>query len=514
MKLRHISIVVLCALALAACGDPVAQPVVQPPTIAPRTPTPAVAGTIYRVQRGEVVDLIALSGRVAAAVDQDAFFQQNGFVKAVHVKRDDQVSSGQLLAELDPGDLLDRLSQAQADRDSAQHSLAQSQHQRQLSIASAELALQNAQGNLDRLRQPVSAFEIDEAQAAIERAKLNLNVTRRTASAAKTQASAAMLEAANVLRNRQAEYSKVTWENGNQPLDQLEPAKRDAQERAQRALEDAEAQLTLAQQAYEDARRAEVDDVMLAEQDVRAAERKLEALQAGTSSFDIADAERGVRSAQIALETARATDVNPGMVERIAQSQREIERIQKQIDATRLTAPFDGVVAEVSVRPGDQVEAYTPVVNVMNPATLEIVVNDLPNEDLARLAVGQAVSISLAQDGSATIPGAISKLPGNQAATSAVKGDLALRISFDPTGHDLAVGDPARITITLQRVESTLWLPPQAITTFDQRHFVSLKDGGQQRDVDITIGIVTPERVEILAGLHEGDEVVAATVGR
>src|SRR6185295_1286583 len=129
-----------------------------------------------------------LTGRVAAAIDQDAFFQQNGFVKAVHVKRDDRVSSGQLLIELDPGDLLDKLSQAQADRDSAQRSLAQSQHQRQLSIASAEVALQNAQGNLDRLRAPASAFDLNEAQGAVERAKVNLNVTRRTASAAKTQA--------------------------------------------------------------------------------------------------------------------------------------------------------------------------------------------------------------------------------------------------------------------------------------------------------------------------------------
>lgn len=514
MKLRQIYILALCALALAACGDPVVQPVVSPPTIAPRTPTPAIAGPTYRVQRGEVIDLIALNGRVAAAVDQDVFFQQNGFVKAVHVKRDDRVSSGQLLAELDPGDLLEQLEQAQADRDSAQRSLDQSRHQRQLTIASAELTLQNAQDHLDRLRQPASAFELSEAQAAIERAKISLSVTRRTASAAKTQAFAQMQQAANTLRNRQDEYSKVLWEHGQQPLDQLGPEQRDVQERAQRALADAEGQLVLAQQAYEDARRAEIDDVALAEQDVQAAERKLEALQTGPSRFDIADAERSVRSAQISLESAQVSDADSSLAERVARSQREIEAIQEQIGATTLTAPFDGVVAEVSVRPGDQVEAYAPIVNVMNPSLLEIVVNDLPNDDLARLATGQAVSISFGQDASDGLPGTISKLPGNQAATSAVKGDLALRIGFDPSARNLAIGDPARITIMLQRVESALWLPPQAINTFDQRHFVSVQDGGQRRDVDITIGIVTTERVEILSGLSEGDQVLAATVGR
>jgi HlyD family secretion protein len=514
MKLQHIWMLALCALALAACGDPVAQPAVKPPTAAPRTPTPAATGPTYRVQRGDIADRITLSGRVVAAVDQDVSFQQNGFVKGVHVKRDDRVSSGQLLAELDPGDLLEKLSQAQADRDSAQRALGQSQHQRQLSIASAELALQNAQGNLDRLRQPASASELNEAQAAVDRAKINLNVTHRNASAAKTQAFAAMDQAANVLRNRQAEYSKVVWSNGNKPLEQLHTDQRDAQERAQRAMEDAEAQLTLAQQAYEDARKAEIDDVMLAEQDLQAAERKLETLQAGSSPFDIADAERSVSSAQIALASAQAADANPSLAERVDQSQREIEGIQKQIAATRLTAPFDGVVAEVSVRSGDQIEAYAPIVNVMNPSMLEIVVNDVPNGDLARLSIGQAVGINFAQGAGAAIPGTISKLPGNQAATSAVKADLALRISFDPAKRDLAIGDPAQITIAFQHAEAALWLPPQAITTFDQRHFVMLKDGGQQREVDVTIGIVTAERVEILSGLHENDEVVAAVVGR
>lgn len=516
MKRRYFYLLPLCALALAACGEQPAaqQPAVATPTLVVRTPTPASTGASYRVQRGEVADAITLQGRVAATVDQDVFFQQNGFLKEVYVARGDQVKQGQLLAELEADELIEKLGQAKDDLSSAESARAQSQHQRQISIANAQLTLEKAQASREKLNQSVSTAELNDAQADIDRAKINLTVTKRTASTAKSQAQATMEQAANTLRNLQDEYSKLLWANGNMPLSKLKTEQRDAIERAKRAVDDAEAQLKLAQQSYEDARKAEVDDIALAEQDLKAAERKLETLKAGPSSFELAEADRDVRGAQLALESAQAADDSSSLDERISQSQRQLESIQKQLEATKLTAPFDGVVAEIGARSGDQIEAYSPIVNVMNPSKLEVVVSDVPSDDLARLTVGQAASLSFVQGSGASVAGEISKLPGNQAAGSAVKADLALRISFDPADLDLTVGDPAGITITLRRSASALWLPPQAINSFDQRHFVMLKDGAQTREVDVTLGIVAADRVEIVSGLSEGDTVVAPAASR
>jgi hypothetical protein len=40
------------------------------------------------------------------------------------------------------------------------------------------------------------------------------------------------------------------------------------------------------------------------------------------------------------------------------------------------------------------------------------------------------------------------------------------------------------------------------------RSFVAVSEGGRERSVDVTTGLINELQVEILAGLHEGDVVV------
>jgi multidrug efflux pump subunit AcrA (membrane-fusion protein) len=53
-----------------------------------------------------------------------------------------------------------------------------------------------------------------------------------------------------------------------------------------------------------------------------------------------------------------------------------------------------------------------------------------------------------------------------------------------------------------------LWLPPQAIRTFEGRKFVVVQEGDAQRRVDVKIGVEGEDRVEIVEGLNEGQVVV------
>jgi multidrug efflux pump subunit AcrA (membrane-fusion protein) len=54
-----------------------------------------------------------------------------------------------------------------------------------------------------------------------------------------------------------------------------------------------------------------------------------------------------------------------------------------------------------------------------------------------------------------------------------------------------------------------LWLPPQAVRTFEGRKFVVVQEGDGQRRVDVKIGIQSEDRVEIEEGLKEGQVAVA-----
>ncbi|HEX9019266.1 MAG TPA: hypothetical protein VF806_08760, partial [Anaerolineaceae bacterium] len=62
----------------------------------------------------------------------------------------------------------------------------------------------------------------------------------------------------------------------------------------------------------------------------------------------------------------------------------------------------------------------------------------------------------------------------------------------------------------LKNVSNVLWLPPQAIRTFEGRNFVVVKnETGQSARTDVKIGIKNDDRVEIVSGVKEGQEVVA-----
>jgi multidrug efflux pump subunit AcrA (membrane-fusion protein) len=71
------------------------------------------------------------------------------------------------------------------------------------------------------------------------------------------------------------------------------------------------------------------------------------------------------------------------------------------------------------------------------------------------------------------------------------------------------MGDRLRLTSELERSEGTLWLPPQAVRTFEGRSFVVIQEGSAQRRIDVRVGIRSDGRVEILDGLEEDQVVIA-----
>jgi multidrug efflux pump subunit AcrA (membrane-fusion protein) len=72
----------------------------------------------------------------------------------------------------------------------------------------------------------------------------------------------------------------------------------------------------------------------------------------------------------------------------------------------------------------------------------------------------------------------------------------------------LALGDLQRVTVVLERKDNVLWLPPQAIRTFEGRKFVVVQEGDAQLRVDVKVGIESEDRVEIEEGLTDGQIVV------
>ncbi|NWG18807.1 MAG: HlyD family efflux transporter periplasmic adaptor subunit [Chloroflexi bacterium] len=507
MNLRAALCVALTVL-LAACGSSSAQTA---PTPTPRPVQTALEKPTYTVARGVVVDEIKVSGFVAATRQQELSFTQNGFLKVLYVNRNDPVSKGQLIAELDLGELPNQLRQAEVALEQAELALNRTQAQREVAIRRAELDLEEARARLRRLEAPPEPVVLAQARASLAQAQAALEETRTNASAEKTRAELALAQASNTLPAIQTAYLRTLeeWNDiKDKPLDWRYKAVKEAFERAEAELRNAETAVAQAQLAYDQARQNEGPAIARAEAQLAEAQARYDDLTRGPRAEDLDQARRDIERAELAVSEAQRVGDNE-LEGRVATAKLEVERLTAQIEALRLYAPFDGKVAAVGNKPGDQIAAYKAVITIMDDTEKELLVENVLSQDASRIGLGQQVQISFSRAPGKVFDGIVNKLPTTVTSSAAtINPDRAYHIEFEAPGMELEVGDLAQVVITLKRVEDALWLPPQAVRAFEGRRFVVVKDGDRQRRQDVRVGIVSLERVEILEGLNEGDVVV------
>lgn len=238
---------------------------------------------------------------------------------------------------------------------------------------------------------------------------------------------------------------------------------------------------------------------------VTEAQRNLDIAQAAYDAavkdrtYTIRELENGVAQARLEYETALA-----GPDPRLEQT---VRQLQAQVAEHQIVAPFDGVVLAVSAAPGDSVPAYQTVLVAGDPSALELRA-ELSTEQMSDLAVGMAATLAPADYPGQTFQGQVRQLPYGWGG-DVEETDRSVHITPDRAAPALEVGALARVTIVLEKKDDVLWLPPAALQTFHGRTFVILQEpDGTQRTVDVTTGIESEERVEIVSGLEEGQVVV------
>src|SRR3954469_17841837 len=429
------------------------------PTPSPKPVAAALDKPTYPVQRGTVVDQLQLSGRVAAVQQQDLSFTQDGHLKTLFVTRTSVITAGQLLAELDLGELPNQLRQAQVGLEQAQLAIERDKTKRVFDERRAQIDLADARAQLADLRRPPKADELVKAQAAVDDAQASLDETRSNSSAAKTNAEIDLQQATNSLTQVQSSFATAqqnwqhvqdtgtdpinptTSEDGKSKPNRLNDAQRqqyyDTFVQAQAALRSAEAAVAQAQLDYDTARQNEAPSIKQAESALRVAQAQLDALKGGPHAADVAAANRAIQRAELAIEEAKQ-GADPELDKNLASAQLSVEGIQSQLAAGQILAPFDGKIASIDVRPGDSVQAYKAVISVMNESQLEIVVDFIGTEDSTKIGVGQELELNFARYKGKTVKGKGERLPTKLTNTgSTVNADTSLHMSYDDKSLDL-----------------------------------------------------------------------------
>jgi len=242
-------------------------------------------------------------------------------------------------------------------------------------------------------------------------------------------------------------------------------------------------------------------------------------LETGRDEYALRRAQANLKIAQLRLELARLQSPPNSEINRInvAIQEQEVELAQIALDeisfsydGLRITSPIDGTVLSVSILEGGTAEADKPVIVVANLEDLVVSATTNP-EDLARLVIGMGVTVNSIGKNIPVAEGRVRALPypyGN-AATESTDGSLQVELDESPAQLGYEVGDMVSASIVLEHKENVLWLPLQAVREFEGRYFVIVRDGDLERRVDVQVGILDEDRIEITDGLSEGEVVVA-----
>ena len=215
--------------------------------------------------------------------------------------------------------------------------------------------------------------------------------------------------------------------------------------------------------------------------------------------------------AQVASAKSR---INAGE-QRIRVAKADQARVKTLQQYTLITAPFDGVITKRYANVGSMIQTGTasqtqamPVVRLSENGLLRLIL-PVPESVVAGIRLGQDVMVSVSAI-NRTFSGRVTRFADTlQLATRT----MDTEVDVPNPGLVLIPGMYAEVRLTLQRHENALTVPMDAIDAAganSQRAFVI--DGAQTvHVVNITTGLETSERVEILSGLQDGQTVV---VGR
>jgi membrane fusion protein (multidrug efflux system) len=173
---------------------------------------------------------------------------------------------------------------------------------------------------------------------------------------------------------------------------------------------------------------------------------------------------------------------------------------------TQIRAPFDGVVTERLVDPGENVTIGVRlyVVSDIDPLRLTMY---LPESEIKAIAAGQTVHINPDVNPDVDFLGRIVRIaPEVDQRTGTIK------VTAETHGGGIP-GSFVRVRIVTDTRSSTLTMPRRGVVADAGERFVFVAEADTVRQVLVTVGYEDAEYAEILSGIEEGDTVVTAGVG-
>lgn len=178
---------------------------------------------------------------------------------------------------------------------------------------------------------------------------------------------------------------------------------------------------------------------------------------------------------------------------------------------TVIRAPVSGTIASVSTYEGETVAASLAAptfVTIVDLDRLEVQAY-VDETDIGKVTVGQRVAIRVDAFPGRELPGVVRAIYPKAQLVNNVVNYVVLVDIVDTQGLLIRPEMTAHVNFILEQRENVVSVPRNALLREGGQSFVIVRVGDEWRKRPVKTGLQTPQRIEIVSGLKEGETIVA-----
>jgi HlyD family secretion protein len=265
--------------------------------------------------------------------------------------------------------------------------------------------------------------------------------------------------------------------------------------RAQADVQSAKEALDAARKVYENRAAAQregalaqrlVDDSRLA---MVQAQIQMETAQKHLDALSQVSQKESIRSAEAQMNAAKA----------------HLENASVQLSYAEIKSPIAGVVADRAVYAGEMAVSGTPLVSIVDVSEVVARAN-IPVKDAMFIKAGRPARVTGPEG---DVPGTVTVVsPAVDPTTTTIQ----VWVRCANPGEKLKPGGTVRVAIIGETIQNTMVVPASALLNGDEggQKVMVVDKNSVAHEHMVAVGVRQGERVQILSGLAEGDQVVTS----
>ena len=185
----------------------------------------------------------------------------------------------------------------------------------------------------------------------------------------------------------------------------------------------------------------------------------------------------------------------------------DLKLLEAQLEKTRITAPFDGVIGLRYVSEGAYISPSLIIATLYNisPAKIEFAI---PGRYSAQVTPGKKIRFTIENDLTVYEGDVYAIEPRIDSDTRTLK----IRALSDNKSGSLLPGQFVKVELILQSLDNAILVPTEAVIPEQAGKKVFIIEAGKAKEVKIETGIRTNNSLEVLSGLKPGDTLLTTGI--